>query len=289
MSGISTLCIRAWENRYGFPVAKRLPSGHRRYDREDLVRLQMIAQAQEKGYRIGKLVKMSKEEVRQIVDGPRSVSSTNPINEAHLMQMLDQIKVGDSNIVKDELQSRLESMTLISFLDDYMAPLLMGVGRHWAEEHINVALEHEVSSTVNYFLERIWRDALEVNTQPNTPEWLVASLSGDHHFIGLHMCACILAHNNKKVTFIGPRTPAEDLIEFAKARKPEGLCISVSITTALSVIEKDLSTISKFIEGTNIRLVVGGAGVDGSRFKTCTSMKEFESMLQEKQEHSEIS
>ena len=32
--GVSTL--RAWETRHGFPVAKRLPSGHRRYSEQDV-------------------------------------------------------------------------------------------------------------------------------------------------------------------------------------------------------------------------------------------------------------
>ena len=38
-TGLTADVIRVWERRYGFPVPVRRPSGHRRYQFEDLARL----------------------------------------------------------------------------------------------------------------------------------------------------------------------------------------------------------------------------------------------------------
>ena len=39
LTGISTHTLRVWEKRYGAPKTKRLPSGHRRYPKDDIPRI----------------------------------------------------------------------------------------------------------------------------------------------------------------------------------------------------------------------------------------------------------
>ena len=39
LTGITTHTLRVWEKRYGSPSSQRLPSGHRRYPKEDIPRL----------------------------------------------------------------------------------------------------------------------------------------------------------------------------------------------------------------------------------------------------------
>ena len=43
LSGISCHTLRVWERRYGFPVPVRSPSGHRRYDRDQVQTLCRLA------------------------------------------------------------------------------------------------------------------------------------------------------------------------------------------------------------------------------------------------------
>jgi MerR family transcriptional regulator, light-induced transcriptional regulator len=48
-TGITEATLRAWETRYGFPTPERLPSGHRRYDEDDVELIRRAAELRESG------------------------------------------------------------------------------------------------------------------------------------------------------------------------------------------------------------------------------------------------
>ena len=50
--GLSVAALRAWEQRYGFPVPARLGSGHRRYSRSDVELVLAVMQEREAGYEL---------------------------------------------------------------------------------------------------------------------------------------------------------------------------------------------------------------------------------------------
>ena len=51
-TGISASNLRMWESRYGFPLALRLPSGHRRYPEEVVDSIMRVKQRREVGVRL---------------------------------------------------------------------------------------------------------------------------------------------------------------------------------------------------------------------------------------------
>ena len=55
LTGIGVHTLRVWEKRYGSPLSQRLPSGHRRYPKDQVTRLKIIANAIESGYRASKV------------------------------------------------------------------------------------------------------------------------------------------------------------------------------------------------------------------------------------------
>jgi DNA-binding transcriptional MerR regulator len=48
-TGVTEATLRAWESRYGFPVPRRLPSGHRRYDERDVDVLRVALRLRDEG------------------------------------------------------------------------------------------------------------------------------------------------------------------------------------------------------------------------------------------------
>ena len=48
-SGVAEGTLRMWESRYGFPVPRRLPSGHRRYSEADLEHVRIVLPARDEG------------------------------------------------------------------------------------------------------------------------------------------------------------------------------------------------------------------------------------------------
>ncbi len=86
LTGISCHALRAWERRYGMPAPFRTPTGHRRYDAEQVRLIHAIASMVESGHSIGAVMADvlagrlhgAGPEVDLATDpsGPRPVSST---------------------------------------------------------------------------------------------------------------------------------------------------------------------------------------------------------------------
>lgn len=51
-TGLTPATLRTWETRHGFPVPKRLESGHRRYDEHDVVLVQQVLRRRDAGVRL---------------------------------------------------------------------------------------------------------------------------------------------------------------------------------------------------------------------------------------------
>ena len=66
-TGIPVNTIRTWERRYGFPVASRTASGHRLYNPGLQIHLQLIASAIEQGHRPRQIMKMSQQELVELI------------------------------------------------------------------------------------------------------------------------------------------------------------------------------------------------------------------------------
>ena len=49
LTGVAAPTIRMWEERHGFPVPQRLPSGHRRYTADDAERVRAVVAARDSG------------------------------------------------------------------------------------------------------------------------------------------------------------------------------------------------------------------------------------------------
>lgn len=69
-TGIAAGTLRMWEQRHGFPVPERSPSGHRRYREEDVDTLKRVVALRERGLSVGAAIARALE----TGDGPRPES-----------------------------------------------------------------------------------------------------------------------------------------------------------------------------------------------------------------------
>ena len=76
LTGITTHTLRVWEKRYGSPSSQRLPSGHRRYPKEDVPRLRAVAKALGSGYRASKVVSGTLEELHGLMGLQHLINKT---------------------------------------------------------------------------------------------------------------------------------------------------------------------------------------------------------------------
>src|SRR3954469_14059032 len=66
-TGLSTDTLRVWQRRYGFPVPRRKPSGHRLYSETDVRRLRRISEAIARGHRPGHVVRLTEPHLESLL------------------------------------------------------------------------------------------------------------------------------------------------------------------------------------------------------------------------------
>ncbi len=169
-TGVSVSTIRAWERRYGFPVPRRLESGHRRYTERDVEAILRAMRAHHGGSSIA----LAFERAKTVSLGPRSsvfgalrhaLSDVAPaVLSRRGMLML-------SRAMEDEIAGRADQ------------PILIGAFQHerfWRASEArwrNLATTSRAAIVLATLRRRRRRDQLwEIRIEPTTPiarEWVV--------------------------------------------------------------------------------------------------------------------
>src|SRR5687767_10071301 len=135
-TGVPVETLRTWENRYGFPVAERLPSGHRLYPLSTVPRLRRIAEALARGHRAGQVVSASDADLQKLLASPRSDavrSSPDPAGSAaDVARLLKLVESFDADKLTLALFSAAARMGPLAFVEKVAGPLLREVGESWA-------------------------------------------------------------------------------------------------------------------------------------------------------------
>jgi DICT domain-containing protein len=169
-TGVSVSTIRAWERRYGFPVPRRLESGHRRYGERDVEAILRATRDRHDGSSIAAAF----ERAKTVSLGPRSsvfgalrhaLSDVAPaVLSKRGMLML-------SRAMEDEIAGRADQ------------PILFGAFQHerfWRASEArwrNLATTSKAAIVLATLRRRRRRDQLwEIRIEPTTPiarEWVV--------------------------------------------------------------------------------------------------------------------
>lgn len=266
MTGVSIHTLRVWEKRYGAPHSHRLPSGHRRYPKDEVPRLRAIASALESGYRASKVVTATLEELQ-------SLMGLKPFNDSKLdAETIQQDDLTSNEILIESWAQWIHSYNddallngfhnewgrhgSLKFILNFAVPLLKRIGDGWEKRELNISHEHFASECLVSFLSEKWR---QMNIRKNGPTVLITTLPGEPYSLGILMCAVITSVTNSKVIYLGVDNPIEDTISAAESHKPEVIAISISHvfdpTTAGNLLLKIRSEITP-----KTSIVTGGKG-----------------------------
>lgn len=256
MSGVSENLIRAWERRYGVPRPRRTPSGYRAYARADIEILKRLKQLTQQGVSIAEavlLVPSLMEEVkgllaREEASLPRMGRSFEPWRDEIILaaQRFDQPAL---DTLMDEA---VKSRSPMAAFDELFGPLLRDVGDRWHAGTLSVGEEHLVSNAVRHRLIQ-----LLLNAPRRARRHVVCACPpNEEHELGLLGAALRFRHEGWKVTYLGARTPFEQLARVTLTLKPDLVAISaVRDARELKQLKKALPP--------DTRVVVGGSAVRG--------------------------
>lgn len=266
LTGITTHTLRVWEKRYGTPHSQRLPSGHRRYPKEDVPRLRAIAKALEAGYRASKVVSGTLEELQGLMGlkpfiEPNSNSASTEeakvsSNEMLIESWVKGIHIYDDDSLLQGFHQQWNKVGPLKFVVDCAAPLIERVGTGWETGELTIPHEHFATECLSSFLTSKWR---QLNSRKEGWTAILATLPGETHSLGLLMSAVVTSLSNAKIIYLGLNTPLEDIIATADKNNAELLCISVSNSDKQDDPEDGLLQIRKEL-GNKIKIVAGGKG-----------------------------
>ena len=255
-TGIPKDLLRMWERRYGFPEPARDAQGDRVYPREQVDKLRAVRRLMDQGFRPGKIIHLSAEELSRLFEARRPREAA-PAVCARLESLL---KGQEGHAIRDELQCQLHSQGLRSFVCDFLPPANQLVGELWARGQIEIHEEHLYTEQVT----RILRETLAVLTIPQGhPKVMLTTCAGEQHVLGLLMAEALFRLSACEVLAFGADLPLTDIAQAAHKHRVDVLALSFS--QAYDGAPPDTLTALRRLLPPQVELWVGGAGVQGMR------------------------
>ena len=257
--GLSEQVIRAWERRHGVLKPRRTASGYRTYSDADIEILRRLRQLTEEGVAIGEAVKLLPAIVRDVKDGVREPKRTATQKEIEMWQraVLEAARELDQARIEATLDIAIGALSPLAFFDTFIGPLMRDVGDRWHAGTLSSAEEHLVTQACRQ------RVVVLLSAAPRRLKRHVvcACAPNDEHELGLLGAALHFRHAGFRVTFLGARTPLDELLRVAKGLSPQLVALSIVRDEGVAPLLKGLA--AGLPEATHG--VVGGPGVTPHR------------------------
>jgi methylmalonyl-CoA mutase cobalamin-binding subunit len=267
-TGIPVETLRTWEQRYGFPVPSRRPSGHRVYPGTVVPRLRRISEAIARGHRAGQVVNASDGTLSALLADTEAVapSPEKPAGPSRVDDLLDAVRRYDAAQLNQLLLADWARLGVLGFLTERVGPLLDAVGEGWADTTLEIRHEHFVSEQAGGLLRSL---RAPFDQRARGPVCVLATLPGEQHGLGLLMAALVAAAADMRVRVAGTDLPVTQLSALARELRARVVAISVSAAGA-SGARRHLRTLRTQLPR-QVLIVTGGAGApaaDGSERMT---------------------
>lgn len=266
-TGIGVHTLRVWEKRYGAPLSERLPSGHRRYPKDEVPRLRAIARALESGYRASKVVTGTLEELQKLM-GAQDFMSTNPeqpdlesgqvSRELIIEKWIEAIHQYDEESLSHGFYEIWSKQGPLNFVLDFSAPFVQRIGNGWANGELTIGQEHFATSHLSDFLSSKWR---QLNIRKDGPIAVLSTLPEETHNLGLLMCAVVTSLADFRVVYLGPNSPVEDILKTTEHCEAQLLCLSISNCVEPKMAKDQLKQIRKNLDK-KTNMLIGGEGAE---------------------------
>jgi DNA-binding transcriptional MerR regulator len=252
--------LRAWERRYHLFAPKRTEGGFRLYSSSDLARIAAMKRLLADGM-------SASEAAQQVLRGPAAVVEAPPLAPALLEQRIGALRSALLSFDEAEANRAIDHL-LMEFdgeavMRSVFVPVLHEIGELWEQSRLNVAQEHFGSHLIRRRLggmARGWEDG-------SGPRALLACPPDEEHDIPLMMLGIALANRGWRITFLGARTPAEDLVQALEGVTPAVVVLASPDPLRFVAMSASLKEISK-----SARVAIAGTGATQKIADACGAM-----------------
>jgi DNA-binding transcriptional MerR regulator/methylmalonyl-CoA mutase cobalamin-binding subunit len=255
-TGFSPDTLRVWQKRYGFPVPRRKPSGHRLYSVADVRRLRRISEALARGHRPGQIVPLAEPRLESLLTDRALSSRAGPPRAPVLKSLMGLVRGHRGEELTAALLADAASLGPLDFLRLRVEPMITEVGEAWSRGELGIHNEHFFSQRLEDVLRAI---RMPFERDAEGPRIVLAAFSGETHGLGLQMAAFLAAFAGLKPHVLGTDTPVVEIVSAFKARRPAAIGVSISVSTAGPASRDRLEELRRAIPAA-IPILVGGTG-----------------------------
>ncbi len=247
-TGVAPELLRAWERRYGLLRPERSEGGFRLYSDADERRVGLMREHLRRGLAAAEAARLAVAAGDGGVSEPPESQPQLVAAATRLRSSLDEFDETGAQAALDEL---FAAFTIETVLAAVVLPYLVELGERWSTGEATVAQEHFASNLIRGRLLAIGRGW----DSGDGPRAVLACAPGELHDLGLIAFGLTLGRRGWRITYLGPDTPVESLVETAERLMPELVVVSSTTKRRLTPLVKPLTAL-----GRKTRVAVAGSG-----------------------------
>ena len=261
-TGFSNEQLRKWRQRFDFPPKESNLDGKTGFSLKTVEQLLLIKRLLEAGFRPAQVVGKTVVELEKLkFELGLNIQITIPDESTH--QFIEYIKLANLKEFIAILKKKRRSQTMLEFVQNTVAPLMISIGDAWTRDEIDIHHEHLCTAYIERYLQ-----AEIINFQPKKglPVILFALPPGEHHLLGLLMAEAVLAESGAVTINIGNNIPLNNLKLAAISCKVDVVALSFSFAYPARDVLPTLLHFRRLLPP-QIQIWAGGAGISVLRRK----------------------
>ena len=264
-TGLTPHVIRAWERRYRAIEPERSAGKHRLYSEEEIERIGMLHRAVRTGHSIGKIAKLTTDELRALIAQHPAVSRSAAFHGADdpaatfRDESLAAIARFDGPGLQGVLGRSLIKFGHMGLLRLIIAPLAEEIGERWRSGALTPAHEHFFTASVKVFLGDLTR---QFSIPASAPCIIVTTPAGQLHELGAIMAAATAANLGWRPIYLGPNLPAHDIAGAALRNEAAAVALSIVYPEDDPHLAVELGDLARLLPA-GTRILAGGRAARG--------------------------
>ncbi|HKS71149.1 MAG TPA: cobalamin-dependent protein, partial [Ktedonobacterales bacterium] len=237
-TGVPAPTLRAWERRYGILAPRRGENDYRLYSERDMILVGWLRERVENGMTISQAIALMRtlEPARRRSRRARAADTATPsapsprVPDFYALNSLAGTLQEHFAALHEQDAVRTIAQALAVYSVDetclhLLQPVLVEIGRRWAEGSVGATVEHFASAVIRALLDGLFRSA---PASEGGPLVLVGCAEGELHELGALMLALFLRRAGLRVAYLGQSVTGESLAATVAALRPA--CVALSTT-----------------------------------------------------------
>jgi DNA-binding transcriptional MerR regulator len=258
-TGVSADSLRAWERRYGLPMPKRTPGGHRLYSERDIRIIRWLRTQLNEGMSISRAVNLWNELLTAGTDPLREAAPQPASSPAPVLTELASLRGNwlqacleyNESLAEQWLNEALAMFSNQIVVSELIQRGMHEIGEMWQKGQASVQQEHFMSSLSMRRLDAL----IEAAPPPVRSEAIMlACPEGELHTLPLRFLHLQLRRDGWRVVFLGADVPSAHLEATVQGIKPSLVVMAAQqLVTAAT-----LKQAAKLLRSLRVPLGFGG-------------------------------